>query len=125
MEEQHPLFPSGPWEGFYLYHGQAEQHRMSCTLSFIGGQVSGTGADNIDFFTWTGTYDKEAMRCSLRKIYPNHVIYYEGHVDENGIWGTWHDGFSWGNKGGFHLWPNSAKAEETLAEVNEISLANG
>jgi hypothetical protein len=123
MEEQHPLFPSGPWAGFYVYHGSSERHLMACALHFSEGRIEGTGSDDIDFFTWSGTYDTETLQGHFRKTYASHIIYYRGDVDENGIWGNWRDGVPSGYTGGFHLWPVADKEENQLAEVLEISMS--
>lgn len=118
--ERHPLFPSGEWAGFYTYEygPDATQFPMSCFLSFSNGQVNGAGADTVGTFTWRGQYDKEAMRCHMAKDYATHAVFYDGHVDENGIWGTWIIGAQW--KGGFHIWPlKEGTAEEDWSVKSE------
>lgn len=102
--EQHPLFPSGEWEGFYTYYpGQSSnQHRMHFMLSFKDKTIIGTGADDIASFVWRGSYTKERMECSITKFYASHSVDYHGQVDENGIWGFWRLN---GHQGGFHIWP--------------------
>jgi hypothetical protein len=41
-------------------------------------------------------------------------VYYDGHVDENGIWGTWYiPPFM---SGGFHIWPKKREADESVEE---------
>lgn len=118
--EQHPLFPSGEWAGFYTYeYGPgATQFPMSFYLNFSNGQVNGAGTDTVGAFTWRGHYDKEAMRCHMTKHYATHTVFYDGHVDENGIWGTWTISPRW--KGGFHIWPLKDGAEqEALSTESE------
>lgn len=116
--ETHPRFPSGDWEGFYTYrtNGGGQRHRKRCVLHFSDGMVTGHGTDDIGAFSWQGTYDTEALTCSLTKTYPTHEVAYQGQVDENGIWGTWSIGL-W--SGGFHLWPVEKEEEETAAEETE------
>lgn len=108
LNETHALFPSGPWEGFYTYATgpKAEKHTMSCSLTFKDGKIRGSGTDDISSFSWKGTYDLDALVCTLEKHYPSHAVKYSGQVDENGIWGTWS---LRANSGGFHIWPKSKK----------------
>lgn len=103
--ETHHLFPSGEWEGFYTYaHGPgAERHIMSFILQFQNNVVTGNGGDDVGPFSWRGQYDKENLRCQMTKYYNTHTVFYDGQVDENGIWGTWTIGDYF--RGGFHIWP--------------------
>lgn len=120
--EMHPLFPSGEWEGFYTYvmGPDADKHRMQCMLTFKNGTVAGGGSDDIGSFTWKGSYDTEQLLCTMTKQYRTHSVFYQGQVDENGIWGTWKVQRS---NGGFHIWPKAnaqheaMQAEEVLEEV--------
>lgn len=113
MTETHELFPSGDWEGFYLYpySSKSDRHMMYFTLNFQDQQVTGSGSDDVGSFTWSGSYDKENMECVLIKHYATHIVNYQGKVDENGIWGKWNISYF---SGGFHLWPK--KREEEAAE---------
>lgn len=108
--EQHPFFPSGEWEGFYTYYPGDDQHRMQFTLTFKDNAVNGSGGDDIGSFTWKGTYNKQRMECSMNKYYPSHSVYYQGQVDENGIWGFWR---LYGHQGGFHIWPKGHAYNQT------------
>jgi hypothetical protein len=114
--EQHPLFPSGPWNGFYTYvqGSTADQHHMPCTLDFVEGALHGRGSDDVGVFSFTGTYDTRSMTCQMTKKYATHTVDYQGCVDENGIWGSW---TMHGWKGGFHLWPKEAKQEKEKESV--------
>ena len=119
MAETHPLFPSGPWEGFYTYHmgPDAHRHHMHFTLSFDAGIVTGGGGDDVGGFSWRGHYDKAALTCDMVKHYATHTVLYQGQVDENGIWGVWRigDNFS----GGFHIWPKAGEEEAVEEAVTE------
>ncbi|MEL7120976.1 MAG: hypothetical protein AAFO07_16105 [Bacteroidota bacterium] len=133
--ETHHLFPSGEWEGFYTYaYGPtAVKHPMSIILNFANGVVSGAGNDDVGPFSWDGAYDLEALTCKMNKFYPSHSVYYDGRVDENGIWGTWFLSFG---SGGFHIWPKSngnkeeeeeeesVMVEELIEEIKEIKITN-
>jgi len=123
ISETHPLFPSGEWEGFYVYAWSKRQHKMSFHLDFKNGVVTGSGGDDVSAFAWKGVYNVEAFTCKMVKTYPTHEILYDGRADENGIWGTWKMHFS---KGGFHIWPkeNSEReaAEEAASEIIELAL---
>ncbi len=43
-----PLFPSGPWVGFYVYDGYSQRFLMDLHLSFRAGRIEGEGADGLD-----------------------------------------------------------------------------
>ena len=121
--EDDPRFPSGEWEGFYLYgFGMVPRHRMSCVLTFSRGQVSGSGLDDVGRFTWSGTYDVSAGRCRLHKRYATHVVVYDGYVEAQGMWGIWELSRS---RGGFRLWPQGSKAQQEEEEQVELSLPTG
>lgn len=92
---------------------------MYCMMTFSQGKLTGEGGDDVGPFRWRGQYDKEQMSCRMIKFYPFHDVIYEGHVDENGIWGTWNLS---GMTGGFHLWPKGGgialeeEDQEAIAE---------
>ena len=115
---QHPLFPSWPWEGFYVYQmvGGGRKHKMDFQLDFMGGQVRGSGSDDIGGFGWSGSYNTERLCCEITKQYfSSHSVWYQGKVDENGIWGIWLiPPFA---RGGFHIWPKGLDSEEEAAEA--------
>lgn len=114
--EQHPHFPSGEWEGFYLQYGT--KHEMTCMLDFKEGKVTGSGSDVIGAFNWRGNYDAQEGTCQLVKIYlGQHNVYYKGYVDENGYWGNW-EIYSKGE--GFHIWPKKAGAENAKVEKEVV-----
>jgi hypothetical protein len=121
INEPHPLFPSGEWEGFYTYEQgiQASRHKMSFFLHFKNGKVTGSGSDDVAAFSWNGTYSTENFHCKMTKRYPTHAVYYDGRADENGIYGTWTiSGFY---KGGFHIWIKNVE-EEKAVEENSTTL---
>jgi len=124
--ETHPLFPSGEWEGFYTYEeGPAAQRSMMYfTLYFENKVVTGGGSDNVGSFVWKGTYDTQALWCKMTKHYVTHTVDYDGHVDENGIWGKWTislRSFVY-STGGFHIWPKKTEEVAESAEVERIEL---
>jgi hypothetical protein len=113
--EQHPFFPSGEWEGFFMYRAlhDTEQHKMAFTLHFCEQAVTGMGSDNVGAFGWNGVYDIRAGTCKMTKFYyGQHAVFYDGHVDENGIWGTWAISAHW--TGVFHIWPKKQNIEEEI-----------
>lgn len=122
--EEHPLFPSGEWTGFYIYSFErGARYMMPCSFTFFDNQVTGFGADDVGSFTWRGIYDKEKLTCKLTKSYLSHKVHYSGQVDENGIWGEWE--ISPSCKGGFHLWPVSTHANEELVEEESEVIQTG
>lgn len=131
-EEQHPLLPSGEWEGFYCYNFSPEQHKMEIELNFSNAVVSGSGTDDVAPFTWKGKYDLELFKIEMTKYYHSHTVFYRGDIDENGIWGTWEMGKPKGNIpdfiietfnemfkelhiGGFHIWPKNNNSNSNHA----------
>ncbi len=118
--ETNPLFPSGEWEGFYTYAfgSDARRHMMSFALTFNNRIVTGSGIDNVAHFIWRGSYDTEKLRCWMQKRYPSHTVFYDGYVDQNGIWGTWeiapHD------HGGFHIWPKGLSEGFALEDKETV-----
>ena len=122
--ETHPLFPSGEWEGFYTYaQGPgAEQFKMYFSLNFANNEVSGGGSDNVGPFVWKGIYDTQGLWCKMTKYYATHTVFYDGNVDENGIWGSWEIP-PW-SKGGFHLWPKKNEESAQVEAVDSLVLDN-
>lgn len=118
--ETHSLFPSGEWEGFYTmeFGPHARRHTMSFTLTFKNQTVSGSGIDDVHRFTWEGKYDTEQLRCWMVKCYPSHAVFYDGRVDENGIWGTWE--IPPYGRGGFHLWPKGLSEDIALQDKQDV-----
>lgn len=113
--EQHPYFPSGIWEGFYLYGSGASAHRhmMSFRLDFKDGKVTGSGSDDVGAFAWVGVYDATSMSVTLIKSYASHQVGYKGMADDSGIYGSWQMPMI---RGGFHIWPKQG-GEEALEEA--------
>lgn len=118
--ETNPLFPSGEWEGYYTYEygPDAHRHMMSFALTFKHGKVSGSGIDSINHFSWRGNYDTERLRCWMQKRYSSHVVFYDGYVDQNGIWGTWE--ISPHCRGGFHIWPKGLSENLTIEDKENV-----
>ena len=54
----------------------------------------------------------------MKKTYHTHTLIYDGHADENGIWGKWR--FPNGSfvTAGFHLWPRKGEAESISEELS-------
>lgn len=113
---------------------------MSFLLDFKNGVITGSGGDDVGSFAWRGTYDTEKMTCQMTKRYTTHEVFYAGHADENGIWGTWSMHFEmkggiWDtplrdmakammeevSKGGFHIWPKANSRGKAVEEVEKVS----
>jgi hypothetical protein len=110
-----PLFPSGPWTGFYNYR-PGKRHRMDLHLSFIRGNLSGDGVDDVGRFLIKGRYDAATCECHWTKSYLGaHDVFYCGFREGKGIWGTWE--ISLLAHGGFHIWPRQAGEGEAQAET--------
>ncbi|WP_299679531.1 hypothetical protein [uncultured Tenacibaculum sp.] len=115
--ESHKFLPSGEWEGFYCYSHSPAQHKMTINLTFKKGKVSGSGTDDINYFSWKGDYNLEVFTVTMIKNYPSHKVNYKGDVDENGIWGSWNIGSDC--SGGFHIWPKKQNSEEDSKALEE------
>lgn len=119
--EQHPHFPSGEWEGFYLQQIITDKVKfpMTLELNFKNGEVTGTGSDNVGTFDFYGHYDTENGICKMIKQYHGqHPVAYDGRADDNGIYGTWYLAPTWND--GFHIWPKDrTEKEEEEAIVAE------
>lgn len=104
-------FPSGPWTGYYNYQ-PGQRHRMDMHLTFVNGQMSGVGSDDVGRFTLRGHYDATANECWWTKTYPgSHDVAYRGFREGRGIWGTWE--IKVFTHGGFHIWPKEVGEDET------------
>jgi hypothetical protein len=113
------LFPSGLWTGFYNYQ-PGQRHRMDLHLTFVNGQMSGDGHDDVGRFTIRGRFDAATKECWWTKTYPgSHDVAYRGFREGKGIWGTWE--IKVFTHGGFHIWPKRAgeDASETAVATQE------
>jgi hypothetical protein len=101
--ETDPRFPTGPWTGFWLQREIAGRQMMRLHLAFADGKV--TGADMVGKFTITGAYELVGGQCRFSKVYPTHIVEYDGknEGDGNWLWGLWT--IRAFDKGGFHIWP--------------------
>lgn len=115
------FLPDGPWEGFYEEYERAGNFPMACTLTFADGNISGSGSDEVGTFTFSGSYSK-TYEVSMRKSYHSHTLLYEGHADENGIWGKWQFPALKFVSAGFHLWPKKGESEQ-IEEEEEVEEA--
>lgn len=105
-----PLFPSGPWTGFYTYRPE-DRHRQDLRLTFEVGRLTGSGSDDVGPFSIHGRYDPTSLECTWQKAYVGgHSVDYRGWREGKGIWGRWTIGTS--ASGGFHVWPVSVEAGE-------------
>src|SRR5208283_1186773 len=110
-----PLFPSGPWTGFYNYR-PGDRHRMELQLTFAQGNLSGSGIDDIGRFLIKGGYDAASRECHWTKTYVgSHDVFYRGFREGKGIGGTWEIGIL--SHGGFHIWPRGAGEGEAALEA--------
>lgn len=97
-----PKFKDGPWVGFYSYLNSGQRHLMDLRLRFHAGNIEGDGADAINHFVISGTYDSRKMECTWKKIYPKVTVEYQGQAEGNRIRGYWTVNKS---QGGFQIWP--------------------
>ena len=110
-------FPSGLWTGFYHYGVGTGRHRMDLSLTFLNGNMSGDGSDNVGRFFISGRYDGKSGECYWTKIYIGaHDVYYRGFREGKGIWGLWELAFV---SGGFQIWPLGQEGGQEEAETVE------
>ena len=111
-------FPSGPWTGYFTYHGDSRKWGMDLSLSFENRRMTGEGNDSVGPFVIVGAYDAAAKECHWTKTYvAAHDVSYQGFREGKGIWGTWEIGRL--ARGGFHIWPKRVGEGETEAEAIE------
>jgi len=112
-----PLFPTGPWVGFYTYNKSTRRFLMDLNLRFRHGKIDGSGADGLDTFVITGIYDEQKLECSWQKAYPTRPpVAYQGYREGKGIWGRWKLPTA---QGGFHIWPLSEGSPPDLRRLEE------
>ena len=116
-----PLFPSGPWVGFYTYTdariSASRRFLMDLNLRFRNGRMDGDGADGLDSFVINGHNDAQKLECIWQKIYPTRpAVSYHGYREGKGIWGRW---TLTNGKGGFHIWPLSEGPPPDLRKLEE------
>ena len=58
----------------------------------------------------------------MTKYYATHTVFYDGNVDENGIWGNWE--ITPSMRGGFHLWPKKNEETAQVEAVDSLVLDN-
>jgi hypothetical protein len=108
------LFPSGPWTGFYNYR-PGDRHRMELRPTFVNGNMSGDGIDDVGRFLIKGRYDAASRECYWTKTYVGaHDVFYRGFREGKGIGGTWEITIQY--HGGFHIWPRQAGEGEATTE---------
>ncbi len=114
-----PLFPSGPWVGFYQYTGHKQyQFPMAMKLGFGNGQMNGEGEDEIGPFFISGHYSEIEKECLFVKAYVGaHTVNYRGFREDKFIYGTWR--LNNECTGGFKLWPLS-DTEPLETEKTEV-----
>jgi hypothetical protein len=81
------------------------KQKMSLSLTFIDGHVTGEGRDVVGCFSFIGTYDLTNGHVRMAKHYQNaHSVDYDGANEGDGkwLWGVWAVGR---DRDGFHLWP--------------------
>src|SRR5262245_65854125 len=111
-----PLFPSGPWAGFYQYASPKDKHRMDLQLTFANGTLAGTGDDDIGSFLSKVHYNAKELECYWTKSYVGgHDVFYRGFREGKGIWGTWEIGLH--GRGGFHIWPRRTGEGDAFEET--------
>jgi hypothetical protein len=130
FEMNDPLFPSGPWVGYYNYSRLTARHGMDLHLEFANGVLSGDGVDDVGHFIIHGVYSNQSLEASWTKTYPaSHTVGYRGFREGKGIWGTWE--IKAATHGGFIIWPlgagegDEAKAEAETKTVTETRSTAG
>lgn len=115
--ETDPRFKSGRSRGFYIQFGVRTRQEM--LLTFADGAVTGEGRDPVGAFDVRGHYDLERGRASISKQYPGaHRVDYDATAEvHNGLWGLWQIRGSFGDRGGFQLWPVNARGEGREQEL--------
>ncbi|MDB5313573.1 MAG: hypothetical protein JWO38_7775 [Gemmataceae bacterium] len=113
------MYPSGPWEGFWVQELYGRQPMTTFTLHFATGEITGEGKDVIGRFVFTGSYDVQTGEVVMMKQYlGKHQVWYRGTPDGEGcIQGTWSIGENW--KGPFLIKPvlHRPRGDEPIQEL--------
>lgn len=120
--ENDPRFPSGEWTGFFLqpsmYIGRM---KMSLSLTFSNGKLTGEGTDIVGDFMMRGKYDLKSGEVRIHKNYfKSNNVYYKGYAEpqHKGVWGVWEIGTI--DRGGWHIWPKKRGEEVGLTEDEAV-----
>jgi hypothetical protein len=80
-------------EGWWDQRGMGRQSMSSLYLEFSSGLISGSGADIIGPFFFTGTIDAQGQIAMTKDYVGLHSVDYIGAYDGEGLmWGDWHIG---------------------------------
>jgi hypothetical protein len=75
------------WTGYYVQG--MERIQMDCRIRIINGQISGSGADPVGSFAWSGTVDPSGRVYLVKQYYGKHSVIYNGFKSGQTINGTW------------------------------------
>lgn len=118
----HLMYPSGLWDGFWQQTGWGRQPMREFRLTFTADRISGQGTDVVGLFTITGTFDRTSGGVAFRKQYLGaHAVDYTGRPDgEGSILGTWTIDNGYAKYEGSFLIKPVIKRDEGWDEIREI-----
>ncbi len=119
IAEDDPMYPSGPWVGFFNYGPGGARFRQEMDLTFRNRRLAGDGFDGeLGAFVIRGGFDPGRQKVWWTKTYPaSHDVWYQGFREGKGIWGTWE--IAGVGRGGFMIWPKALGEEPGLEAAAE------
>ena len=80
-------------DGWWDQRGLGRQPMANLYLEFSAGSISGSGADIVGHFLFTGTIDAQGQVAMTKDYDGLHSVDYLGSYDGEGLmWGDWHIG---------------------------------
>ncbi len=123
-----PMFPSGPWTGFFLQCWLPGRNTMEMNLTFDQGRMQATGSDLVGTFIFQGEYDPADGACQwVKKYVGKHSVAYKGKNQGQGIWGVWEIrilGGLYQDQGVFHIWPKGMTPGQEAEATVQAYLAH-
>lgn len=87
------MSPGTHCDGWWDQRGLGRQPMTDLYLEFSSGAISGSGADIVGPFLFTGTIDAQGQVAMTKDYVGLHSVDYLGSYDGEGLlWGDWHIG---------------------------------
>lgn len=82
------------WQGYYEQQGSKQPMKFTNFQAnpIPGGNINGSGSDEVGQFMFSGTFNNDATKVRFEKKYQTHSVFYQGDVVSVApptIRGTW------------------------------------